>query len=593
MKGTAPLVITALLLITLCQPLAGQGVEGAGNSLTDEAMIDRSSSRDGTIEWTAVANISGSSFLNSTNDLLIGFDDVNTSFNIEKSGFDPYFDHNKTIRDAIDEAPGWLNDTLSWKFHEIWDMYGHIFADLLTNRSIDARYKDEIAFSIAYLPEQVLNRYYVFPQVLLDNVRMIYEVADEVQYANVMDTVGSDGSHSTIIYNVPNGTVTLPEHIYYWYIVLPRGSFENPYYINTTSELQTEPDQGEFWREYLYNNSDPGFPDLKDHLKNQTTLWNLTTNNPMVNGAIGGVTTWMMDSMVFGMPQKRSDQPIVAYQQHVGMCGEHSYLLTAVGKIALIPSVTVISFEMMHAWNMFYDRGWHVWRAYDGVIDDTYAEGAPGGVSVHAAFNPDSSEFSAASVHTQISNVTINVRDANGKPVDGAMVKLDSQPSINDPSIYGIIANHTDPEGKAAFEVGHGFAYHVQVISPIGQFLPKDIPLPVAVPGAVAGTNYTFNVTLNTTMPLKANLSKRVDDRGFGIRFNVTVHSLLQVTKAFRDPLRQGMSIRRGYPDRARIWVYFLDDENLSLYMDGMEFFPGGVLNLSSVEEISIILPDD
>ncbi|MEA3557648.1 MAG: hypothetical protein U9R75_00165, partial [Candidatus Thermoplasmatota archaeon] len=54
-----------------------------------------------------------------------------------------------------------------------------------------------------------------------------------------------------------------------------------------------------------------------------------------------------------------------------------------------------------------------------------------------------------------------------------------------------------------------------------------------------------------------------------------------------------GMSIRRGYPDRTRIWVYFLDDENLSLYMDGMEFFPGGVLNLSSVEEISIILPDD
>lgn len=564
--------------------------DGAGTDLSD--MIEPSV-RNGEqgVEWEEVASTTGSSYINLTRDLEFRFNDMETSFSTLRDGFDPYFDHNETIRRAIDSAPEWLNATLSWKFHEIWDMYGYQFADLLTNSTIDWRYKDEIAFCIAYLPEEVLNRYYVFPQILVDNVRMMYRVSEEVEYAEIFDVNRTDGQHSSVNYSMPGSNLTLSEEYYYRYLVVPRGSLEYPYYINTSSELQTEREFGEFWREYLYNQSDPGFIPLMEYIKNETYLWNMTRNSPPVNGAVGGVTRWMMDSMVFGMPDKRSNQPIIAYQQHVGMCGEHSYLLTAVGKIALIPTVTVINFEAMHAWNMFYERGWHVWRAYDGIIDDTYSEGAPGSVSIHTAFDPDTTVFSAAPVHTLTSNITINVKDESGKPVDGAMVKLDTQPSMNDPNIYGVIADHTDPEGNVTFEVGYGFNYHVQVIAPIGQFPGENDRLPVALPDPAPGVNYTFNVELNRTMPLKANLSMIDSERVFGTRFNVSASSLEQSTTSFRDPLGFGFTSRKDV-EKTRIWVYFLDDENLSMFRSGQEFFPMGLVNLTRGQEGSVILPD-
>ena len=438
-------VLAVLLLITSLPNIGGDPTRDPPGSPPQ--------TRD-PVEWIKLNEVNSSSFLNSTNDLTVEYEtDENKIATYD--GWDPYFDHNLTIRKAIDAAPQWLNDTLSWKFHTIWDWYGYQFADLLTNESIDWRYKDEIAFAIANTPDDILNRYYVFPKVLYDNVKMIYQVAEDVDYAEIIDTNTTDGLHSSITYQLPSGKFTLPEEIYYWYITMPRNSLEYPYYVNLTSGLQTEPENGVFWREYLYYNSDTGYPVLRDYLSNCSTLWNRTTNEVQENGAVAAVTRWQMESMVFGMPQKRSNLPVIAYQQHIGMCGENSYLLTAVGKIALIPTVTVISFEMMHAWNMFFEDGWRVWRAYDGVIDDPYAEGGPGSVSVHTALNPDGSGFSAAPIHTSTANITVRVQDANGRPVDGAMVKLDSQPSTNSHLIYGLIANHTDPGGEATFEVGH------------------------------------------------------------------------------------------------------------------------------------------
>ncbi|MGA1866214.1 MAG: hypothetical protein ACMUFK_01965 [Thermoplasmatota archaeon] len=578
------LLVTALLPL----PLSGSSpVTGSADGLPPPL------STRGKIDWVALTNGTWSSHINSSTDLIVFFDNMNET--LEGSApYDPYFDHNETVRAAIDRAPQWLNDTLSWKFSEFSSFHGNRLANLLLNDSVDWRYRDEIAFTIAHLPTVVLSSIWVWPELLVENVEMIYKVAEDVPYASITDLNTSEGLRTTITYNIPNGTVTLPDNIYYEYLVMPRNSLEQPNYMNRTTRRYTYPDDGWFWRTFLYYESDPGYPVLRESLVNQTTLWNGTRNDLENNGAVGAVTKWQMSSMIFGMPEpdRRSSQPVLAYGEHLGVCGENSYLLTAAAKTALIPAVTVINFDAMHGWNMFFDRGWHVWRAYDGVIDDTYAEGGPGSVNVNTAMNPDSTQFNSAYLHTQTANITVRITDANGQPVDGASVRLYSYAASNYDYGYGLIGNHTDVRGEAGFEVGSGFSYYVQVLSPIGKNTADMDPIPLAVPDAVPGLHYRFNVTLNTTMPLPANLTKMTESE-IGVRFNATLLEIEQRTRSFTDPMSYGKWTWTGYPDRSVLRLYFVDDENRSLYGNGSEFFPAAILNITKSRPGSIILPDD
>ncbi|MGA1793861.1 MAG: hypothetical protein ACMUHM_07920 [Thermoplasmatota archaeon] len=579
-----------LFCLLLIAPAASFAVQSTSIAKASPDLYLLSSPTRGKVEWTPLVNGSWSSYVNASTDIRIEFDNMNGT--LEGSDpYDPYYDHNATVRAAIDAAPQWLNDTLSWKFSEFWSYHGQRLAELLLNDSVDWRYRDEIAFTIAHLPTNVLSSMWVWPELLIENVEMVYKVAEEVKYASITDVNTSEGLRTTITYNIPGGTVTLPDEIYYENLVMPRNSMEQPNYMNRSTKRYTYPDDGWFWRTFLYYESDPGYPVLRDTLLNQTTLWNGTTNDFQSNGAVGAVTKWQMDSMIFGMPEYRSNQPVMAYGEHIGMCGENSYLLSAVAKTALIPTVTVINFDWMHGWNMFYDRGWHVWRAYDGIINDTYAEGGPGGVNAHAAFNPDSTQFNSAYLHTQTANLTVGVFDANGIPVDGAMVKLYSYPASNYEYDYGLIGNHTDANGETDFEIGFGYPYYVQVITPMGLHLDDMVPIPMAVPSAIAGVHHWFNVTLNKTMPLKANLTK-MDQTDIGLQFNATVDFLEQSTRSITDPLSFSRYTWKSYPDRSVVRLFFLDDENYQLYLNGSEFFPAGVLNISAGAPGSIVLPD-
>jgi PKD repeat protein len=588
-EGYAPLFIS-LLLVASSLILVGNPGSIIDDGLVFDAVAGPSPPR-GSIEWTDLGNITVSSFLNDTSEIDINFNNQNVTFTAS-SGYDPYFDHNSTVKAAIDAAPQWLNDTLSWRFSEFWSHPGQKWAELLLNDTIDWRYRDEIAFTIAHLPSQITYSMWVWPELIVENVEMIYKVAEEVPYASLTDVNTSSGLRTTITYKVPGGNVTLPDDIYYENLVMPRNSLENPNYVNRTSKQYTYPDDGWFWRNFLYYEADDGYPILRDMLLNQTTLWNGTRNQAENNGAIGAVTNWELRSMVFGMPDYRSSQPVLAYGEHIGMCGENSYLLTAVAKTALIPTVTVINFDWMHGWNMFYDRGWHIWRAYDGVIDDTYAEGGPGGVNAHASFNPDSSQFNSAYLHTQVANLTVRVVDDKGIPVDGTMVKIFSNGVSNYKFNPGLIGNHTNVNGEARFQLGVGFQYFAQIISPIGTYLDEDAIIPLALPNAVPGVNHWFNVTLNRSMPLKANLSRMYEPE-FGLRFNVTINEIDQQTRPEIDAMGYDRWFWKGYGSDQRLPVYLLDEENYDLYLNGSEFFPIAVMNITTSSTSSVIVPDD
>ncbi len=543
-------------------------------------------------EWVALTEGNYSFFINSSNDMVIGFDGSSGELS-SNAPYDPYFDLNSTLQRAVDRAPLWLNDTLVWSFLNLRDMYRMKYAELLLNESIDSRYLDEIAFTIAHMPTDFIDSYLVEGRLVWENVHMMYTVSDDVRYASISDYNLTDGQHSTITYRMPSGNLTMPEEIYYWYVLMPRFGNDTLEYMNPeTQKFNFSEDGGVFWRTYLYYNNDTGYPLLKDRLANETYLWNTTTNQVMNNGAVGAVTRWEMESMMFGLPMVSDPNPVFIYKDHMGMCGENAYILAAVAKIALIPTVMTITYDGDHAWNEFWERGWHQWEGYSGQIDNPLCEGAPGSVTVFTTMNPDYTHLSATRGYTTTTNLTVRVFDSNETPVDGALIKLFSYPATDQNGSIALLGNLTDVNGETTFEVGAGFSYYVTVRAPIGGPPDESAQAVQAFPIVGTGVDFEFNISISAPMPLQANYEK-VKERSHGLRFNVSAEDINHLTRFYRDPRGYFVEIWKGYQDRTRLTLLFLDDENLSLYQQGMMFWPGGVLNISRGENASIILDED
>ncbi|MCK5773940.1 MAG: hypothetical protein KAH57_09150, partial [Thermoplasmata archaeon] len=103
---------------------------------------------------------------------------------------------------------------------------------------------------------------------------------------------------------------------------------------------------------------------------------------------------------------------------------------------------------------------------------------------------------------------------------------------------------------------------------------------------------FEYNISIPAPMPLQANYGE-IQERSHGLRFNVTAEDINHLTRFHRDPRGYWTEIWKGYEDRTRLTLLFLDDENLSLYRQGDMFWPGGVLNISKGEEASIIMDEE
>ncbi len=551
----------------------------------------RESNSRGVDGWTDIAEEKGSFFLDTSHDMIISYDEGEDTVIFGES-YDPYYDLEGPIRKAVDRAPQWLNDTLVWSFLNIYSQYRMKFAEILLNESIDSRYMDEIAFTLAYMPSTFLNYYRIEGKFLWENADIMYTVSDDVRYAEISDYNLSDGQHSTITYKVPSGNVTMPEKIYYYYVVMPKIGSDNLEYMDPeTGEFAFSYDGGEFWRTWLYNNNHTGFPLLKDYLASEDYLWNGTMNQIEKNGAVGALTKWEMESMMFGMPVVRQINPIFIYRNHMGMCGENAYILASVAKIALIPTVITVTWEGNHEWNDFWERGWHQWEGYSGQIDNPSCEGAPGTITAFTSVNPDFSHFSLTGCYTTTSNLTVKVSDQDGIPVDGVLVKLHSYPAINVDGSLGLISNLTDVNGETTFEIGTGFSYFVNYRAPIGGPPDQNAQAVFACTTTVPGADYIFNLTLPGKMPLKVNYSD-TKEMTYGLRFNISAEEIDHLTNFYEDDMDFNVRIWKGYEDITRLSVHFLDDNNLQLYRQGKKFFTSGVVNLTEDKEGSIILED-
>ena len=347
---------------------------------------------------------------------------------LECEPIDPYSKGlTEKVKQAIAKSPKWIQRDLTRQFKNI---DGEEYADLILNAS--KKYTDEIAFIIA---SSSLGN---VPSVnlILDNVMNLYKNDQFLLYADIIDIDNHDGNYySTVKYKVLENNLekqfTYPKDIYYWYIVHPGIAGEQPSLIYNY-----------FWRSYLTNHNDIGYPLLKEKLENISYLWDCKSySQPNYRlwktsieehpTAIEAISYWIGKTVSEEAYGDRPGQPILIAHEHNGFCGELQKIAVAALRIGLIPTVGVSNIGEDHVWREFYERGWHEndnwWADTGGAVDepDIYEYGWGKQMSAVFAWKGDNSIFDVTSnyIHQEdLSTIQFNVVDRFLQPVDGARV---------------------------------------------------------------------------------------------------------------------------------------------------------------------------
>ncbi len=347
---------------------------------------------------------------------------------IETKSTVPYASNlSEEIQAAIARSPGWMQRELARQFEYLDSRY----ADLILNA--DKRYVDEIAFSIAYSPVGSVPS----PEVIYDNARFLYENDGFLDYVKIIDVYNGSDYYSTIQYRVlENGSernFTCPPAIYYWFVVSPRATIENSTYV-----------YGKFWRDYVFNHNDIGYPLLKEKLSGIKYMWDCKSYHPPAHRtwkesmashptAIEGVNYWVGKTITALATGDRPGQPNVVAHEHNGFCGEIHELSTAALRAALIPAVPINCLGEDHVWCEFWERGWHEfdewWADGGGSIDnfDEYRYGWHKIMSALFALKGDSSIYDVTPHYMREGDrgdIEVAVSDIFGNPVDGVRVTV-------------------------------------------------------------------------------------------------------------------------------------------------------------------------
>lgn len=296
----------------------------------------------------------------------------------------------EAAREAVELAPTWLRleltDNLARLPEEVQDELANLIIDVE-----DPRWRDELAFTLAHTSPAALHHRSFFPQLLVDNVRAVYAVDPDLEFVELVEYGDAEagGDYSTTAkywIREEDGTVVedeIPREVYYWNVVHPRLEDENPFFIDAyhtcrsrTLQCPTLPDQGEFWRPFLWTADDPAgcpgveeCPVLAELMEGVDVLWDYEAAADGVpveeNGAIGAITAWILGVLDFGAQSERSIQPNRIYGLHHGNCGEHADMTSAAGRTALIPMTNVGAKANDHTWNEFWERGG--WRQMEPI----------------------------------------------------------------------------------------------------------------------------------------------------------------------------------------------------------------------------------
>lgn len=462
---------------------------------------------------------------------------------------------------AIDKTPEWLKVELADNLSRCSSSIQDTVSRVILNTSVP--YIDEVCFAAAHLAPQTLSNTYFDPELLLFNAQVLYANDDSLDYVEILDFPDSSTTRYFVAESSASGidtfVVQLPKEIYYWFIVHPKLHKELPAYIdpNTGNPSPT----GYFWRDYLFNHADPGYPLLVDSLKGWKTLWN-NKRNSLDNGAVGRVTDWIKDVMEF-TSYPHHDQPVRIYHLHKGTCSVHSYLTAGTARACLIPATVTVAYRNNHKWNEFYDRRWIQWEPVNVFMDDTTTYETWSSIGQFRAifdWRGDGYIWTATRKYTKHCTLTVYVEDRNGVPIDGARVIIDG-PGFPGPRAT---IGWTDQGGACQFILGDSVAwFSAEVSTEIG-----GLPATNIITNSEPGMHYYWTATIDADMPkLQINPESAPSDTVYKFEISLEVPSEFLYGTNPDDGDKFGEKHDPGHLD-----LFIVDSADFEKYISGNPF---------------------
>ena len=519
-------------------------------------------------------------------------------------------------QDAVALAPQWLQRDLSLSLYRLDENLQNELAALMVDAD-DPYMLDEIGFAIAHISPEVLAHEDFYPQIILENAQLIYARDPLLNYVELIDEgepgVDSD-YYTTARYQIEdeNGNIvekTIDRDIYYWYLVHPRMEDELPFYIDGwaecgnsiqgyRSECATTPEDGMFWRHFLWDGAleecppDRECPVVQDYVTTEDVMWKSKAYNRDDNGAIGAIINWQIDAMTFGAGNERPIQPNRIYAVGCGNCGEWSDIATAAARSALIPSQNVGARGNDHVWNEFWDEDWMQWEPVNTyVLHWYYYQSQEGATSQSNALYAITSSRGDGYITTERTidygntfELEISVKDAVGTPIDGAVVSLFGPILVYDRDGYWYVGEaYTGADGIARFTLGENNEYLYRVDSPLGSEPAEENRINQLMSNTVAGEDQAYEITIQNTIPTLQIIEAPLDETDESLSVSVDLQHFISA---------DGYMLRGSMTDptpTGKVKMFVVDRENYSLYLDGEEFTAHHISE--SVDQLEVDIP--
>ena len=556
-------------------------------------------------DWSLVDQVDYEGYLEAGRHVAVYFDHTGDSLCLVP----PQFNNALTTaaQQAIEKAPQWLRNDLTWVFSNLTPEYQDLWAGGINDANDP--YVDEVAFCVVHSSPQYLMSGYGSPDLFLDNAQTIYDHDQYLDYVQIVDYATTDGDYySTIRYNTERDGEIIeqeaPKEIYYWYIVHPKITDEIPAYIDpdavednsTHNNNIADPPTGKFWREFLFSSADEGYPVLMDSLAGCPILWDGTQVIDSDNNyAVEIITNWINETLVFDSDDERPHQPVRIYRKHKGRCGEYADFTAAAARAALIPCTSIFSYSTDHTWNEFWDQDWVQWEPVNNYIDRPLVYENGWGKVFGTVFEIRSDGY-VTSVTDRYSEgtatINIHVSDANGEPVDGAEVWFyikDFDYPIYWTDFYAL----TDNNGMVSVVVGDGRDFAARVNSDIGDYPEESNQVVQITSNTVDGETYEKSFQVSGSMPSLSWTqvdTPQAQQTHYRMDIDYTVPEQILFGNIWMDDVSDDSQTGKNVADG---WIDFFmtDSANYRSYADGAAFDAFNISESSGDGTTSFFVP--